>query len=318
MIKYLQYAKFLYVCERVLLINDVKATIHNTRTTHHTSHNRTQQQFIVKNNKQTTKPLKIIPYIGCKSGFSHIFDCLIPTKYGKKIYDVFGGGGGFTFYACKRFGSKNIIYNDHNPVITNLIKSLKEYPQELHTEYEKHYKRSSNDYYLKIRKTNIKDGIVGAGRFYYLAKNAFSGKIRFNSKNEFNCPMRKNAKCPHVTLESLQFLSEMIKHLTITNKKFTEYSNMKDSFVYLDPPYMQNPNGHYNATVELDTFVKYINKIQNNNKIMISEQNSPDYLMLSLDYHIYDVMLNRSLQYFTQKKSYEIIAINYEIPKVDA
>lgn len=268
------------------------------------------QQFMVKN-KRCAKNLKLIPYIGCKSGFAHIFDSLIPDKYGKKIYDVFGGGGGFAFYACDRFGSENVVYNDHNPIIINLIKTLKKYPTELYNEYQTHYKNSDPDYYLKIRKKDLQDGIAGAGRFYYLAKNAFSGKIRFNSRNKFNSPMRKNAKCPQVNLEALQHLSKTIRRLTVSMNDFNEYLTIKNSFIYLDPPYMNNTNGHYNAVVETDMFINFIKKVEKSNKIMISEQNNPNFLGLSSKYKVFQITLNRSLQYFTQHQSKEIIAINY-------
>ena len=37
----------------------------------------------------------MIPCVGNKSGFAHIFDDMIPdSANGKKIFDVFGGGGG--------------------------------------------------------------------------------------------------------------------------------------------------------------------------------------------------------------------------------
>ena len=71
---------------------------------------------------------KIIPYVGCKAGFSHIFDSLIPDGISRRIYDVFGGGGGFAFYACRRFGSKNVTYNDHNHTVANLITDTKGQP----------------------------------------------------------------------------------------------------------------------------------------------------------------------------------------------
>ena len=270
-----------------------------------------QQHFTVHN--KSKQRLKLIPYIGCKSGFAHIFDVLIPNNFGKKIYDVFGGGGGFTFYACNRFGSKNVMYNDHNPVLTNLMECLKKYPEELYAEYQEHYRKSSSEYYLHIRKQKGLDcDVKGAGRFFYLSKNAFSGKIRFNSKNEFNVPMRKNTPCPKIDIKDIVELSETIKYLTIKNKDFKEFQNVNNGLVYLDPPYMNNTNGHYNATVKLDDFIKFVKKVQNNNKVMISEQNTIKELgLLSESYKVFSITLQRSLQYITQSKSKEIIAINY-------
>ena len=257
--------------------------------------------------------LKLIPYVGCKSGFSHIFDDLIPDDHRGKIYDVFGGGGGFTFYACNRFGSENVIYNEHNPVIANLMQTLKQDPDRLYTEYQKHYRNSNSDYFLRLRKMSLSGGVREAGRFLYLAKNAFSGKIRFNSKNEFNCPMRKNSACPQIDREDILHLSDLIHDLAIFQKDYRDTVGMKNGFVYLDPPYMNNANGHYNAVIQIGDFAQYLSKIQNLNRIMISEQNTPEYLLLSSDYRVYDVTLNRSLQYATQNRSKEIIAINYHV-----
>lgn len=266
-------------------------------------------EFTVSNKRSK---LKLIPYIGCKSGFAHIFDALIPNVTGK-ICDVFGGGGGFTFYACDRFGSKNVIYNDHNQIIINLMNFLKSDPDGLCAEYEKHRKRSDADYYLKIRTRSLDDGVIGAGRFFYLAKNAFSGKIRFNSKNEFNSPMRKSAKCPRIDVDNIRDLSDKIKHLKITTKDFKYFKNRDDCFLYLDPPYMNNFNGHYNSVVSLEDFVSFVRSIEKNNKVMISEQNTPKYLKLSNGYVVYYIVLTRSLQYITQNNSKEIIAINYSV-----
>ena len=269
--------------------------------------------------KQYKPSLKIIPYIGCKAGFAHIFDVLIPDirVFNKKIYDLFGGGGGFTFYACNRFGSKNVVYNDHNPVIINFMKSLKKKPNELIHQYQKHHKASNPDYYLDVRDKDLEDDIIGAGRFFYLAKNAFSGKIRFNSKNKFNSPMRKNTKCPQINQEAIKKLSVIIKHLKITRKDFMSFEDVKNNFVYLDPPYLNNTNGHYNSIVEQTDFIEFVKNIETSNKIMISEQNTPEYLKLSPTiYQVFKIKLNRSLQYFTQKdSSREIIAINYKLPK---
>ena len=208
------------------------------------------------NQPSGARRLKLIPYIGCKSGFSHVFDSLVPDDPGR-VYDVFGGGGGFSFYACDRFGSENVEYNDHNPVICNLMKVLKKDPQGLHEEYQGHSKRSSPEYFLEVRRGDLEDGTEGAGRFFYLAKTAFSGKIRFNTKNRFNSPMRKDAGCPMVELDSLLSLSRLIRRMKITNKDYEELGDIKGGFVYLDPPYLNNPNGHDNATVDAGRFLDF-------------------------------------------------------------
>ena len=270
-------------------------------------------KFVVKNNRSK---LRLIPYIGNKSGFSHIFDTLIPDKFSKlKFYDVFGGGGAFTYYACNRFGSENVVYNEKNPVIINLIKHFQKNPLKLFEEYEKHRAKSSSDYYYEIRDKEQNNDMISAGCFLYLAKNAFSGKIRFNPKGKFNCPIRKGSTCPKIDKEQFVELSSLIKKLTISQEDYLYFSDTKNSFLYLDPPYMNNPNWHYSGLIDTDEFISFVNKIKKSNKVMISEQNSAEVLKLTKDFSIQDIFLRRSLQYFTKDKSQEIIAINYNISK---
>ena len=89
--------------------------------------------------------LKLIPYIGCKAGFAEIFNEIIPKNPGH-VYDVFGGGGGLTFYACYRFGPNNVTYHDHNPTMVNLTRSLQQSPKELYAAYQGHEEKSGPEY----------------------------------------------------------------------------------------------------------------------------------------------------------------------------
>lgn len=268
-------------------------------------------------NKRNRK-LHLIPYVGNKSGFAHIFDDLMPDDCGHKggIYDIFGGSGAFTTYCCFRFGnSSDITYNDNNPVLTNFMTCVRDNINDLISEYNKHKEQSSNDYFLKVRaEHSLTDGLKGAGQFFYLAKNAFSGKIRFNKKNLFNAPMRKNTRCPDISEQHFCDISKSIQNITITNKRFEQFAHVKDAFLYLDPPYMNNPNDHYNEVPTTESFTQFVRSTYPYNRIMISEQNTPDNLGISdLQFKVYDVLLRRSLQYVTQRDSKEIIAINYEL-----
>ena len=269
-----------------------------------------QKQYTVLHGQ---RGLALISYIGSKRGFVNIFDELIPDHFkDKKIYDIFGGGGAFTFYVCNRFGSENIVYNDVNPVVTNLIRVLQKHPQKLWKEYQIHRNQFSHEYYYDIREQNLKNGIKDAGRFLFLAKNAFSGKIRFNRHGKFNAPIRLSTiKCPDLSKESVIKLSSIIKKLEITTLSFENFKNLKDSFCYLDPPYLNNPNGHYGNEFGFEEFIEFLDEIQKHNHIMLSEQNSAVDLNLTNQYQVYNVELKRSLQYKTQKNSHEIIAINY-------
>ncbi len=268
------------------------------------------RQYEVRNGRNRCH---LIPYIGNKSGFSDIFDELVPDDAGSgKIVDVFGGSGAFAIYCCFRFGSDRVVYNDNNPVLANFMTLVRDDVAGLIEEYERHRSMSSPDYFLRVRTESLTDGLRGAGRFLYLAKNAFSGKIRFNKKNKFNAPMRKSARCPSLSEERLRTISDAVRGMAITNKNFEEFQDIRDAFLYLDPPYMNNTNAHYNGVPATDSFARFVRATTLHNRVMISEQNEPDAIGIPESYRIYRIALRRSLQYVTQKDSAEIIAINYD------
>ena len=152
------------------------------------------QTFQVSNGRTSCH---LIPYIGNKSGFSHIFDSLIPDSIqGKQIYDAFGGGASFSIYCSYRFGSKYVTYNDNNPTVANFISWVKKDPHGLAEQYETHKDKSDSQYYLDVRDMSLDDGLVGAGRFLYLAKNAFSGKIRFKQFQQVQFPHEEGFQMP--------------------------------------------------------------------------------------------------------------------------
>ena len=267
------------------------------------------EEFVVNNGKKNR--LKLIPYVGCKAGFSDIFDRIVPSSFEGNIYDVFGGSGSFAFYASHRFGSHRVIYNDNNPIVVNLIKHVQTDPKTLWSLYDEHYRQSSTEHYYRVRTRDLEDGVGGAADFLYLAKNAFSGKIRFNSRNKFNSSIRKGSTCPRLNFDALMDLSRVIANLTITNRDYREFTTVQDSLLYLDPPYFNNTNGHYNGVLNLQEFKQFLRSVEDRNHLVLSEQNSPETFDLPNSYTVYPVLLSRSMQYFTQRQSREIIAVNF-------
>ena len=265
--------------------------------------------FVVKNKPRN--PLKLIPYIGCKAGFDKIFDHIIPDTIEGTIYDVFGGSGSFSFYACQRFGSHRVTYNDNNPVVVNLIKQVQSDPTGVWDVYHQHFLKSSVEHYYRVRDLTLEDDVESAGNFLYLAKNAFSGKIRFNASNRFNAPIRKGSSCPKLCRDVLIELSAIIRDMTITNCDYRAFSRLDKAFLYLDPPYFNNTNGHYNGVLCLDEFNHFLRSVESSNRVVLSEQNDPSLFELPNSYTVYPVTLNRSLQYVTRTGSKEIIALNY-------
>ena len=263
----------------------------------------------------------LIPYVGNKSRFSHIFDVLMPDSIeDKEMVDVFGGSGAVTIYMCDRYGaSPRIAYNDVNTVLSNFISVVRRDPESLIKLYQKHRERHSQKYYTAMREKNLTgypatEAEECAGRFLYLAKNAFSGKIRFNKKGKFNSPMRKGSKCPKLDKKRLLWISDTIWDINPCNTDYTAWRDVEDYFLYLDPPYIGNNNGHYGGTVpDREKFAEFVNHISKKNMVMLSEQNTAEQLGLSDEFRTHEVMLRRSLQYVTKHDSKEYIYVNYDV-----
>ena len=87
----------------------------------------TSPPYMVRNGRND---YHLIPYVGNKSGFAHIFDELVPASAGERhIVDVFGGGGSFAIYCCSRFGSEMVTYNDNNPTLANFMRFVRDDPR---------------------------------------------------------------------------------------------------------------------------------------------------------------------------------------------
>ena len=203
--------------------------------------------------KDSTKVVYECPlnYIGSKAKIvSQIM------KYQPKdrttFVDAFGGG----FNVGINSNAKTVIYNDINYLVSNLIRSFKDY--------------DTYDYLLYVKRIIKKFGLEKAKVDSYLAAReyynslpmekrdprllfavilyGFQQQIRFNGQHNFNNPVGMRWFNDKI-LEKMISFSRRIKegNFMFFSENYTELLNYitQDSFVYFDPPY-ELTTGSYN------------------------------------------------------------------------
>lgn len=190
-------------------------------------------------------------YIGSKAKIVPEILRFLPKKYDLFI-DAFGGG----FNVGINISADKVIYNDLNYLVTNLIRSFREY--------------DTYDYLLYIKRIIKKFGLEKANgpayleaRSYYNSLPAekrdsrllftiilygFQQQIRFNGQHDFNNPVGMRWFNDKI-LEKMISFSRHIKegNYEFYSQNYKELRNQMtpSSFVYFDPPYNLT-TGSYN------------------------------------------------------------------------
>lgn len=168
---------------------------------------------------------------------------MIDTKCSTYV-EPFIGGGAVLF----RMQPKKAIINDYNQELINVYKMVRDNLDELLEELKIHEARNSSDYYYEIRALDREDSfkkmsdVEKAARIIYLNKTCYNGLYRVNSSGQFNSPYGRY-KNPNIVNEVvLKSISKYFNtnDIEILNGDYKDVlKNLaKDSFVYLDPPYM--------------------------------------------------------------------------------
>ena len=190
-------------------------------------------------------------YIGSKAKVVPQILKYLPNNFDTFI-DVFGGG----FNVGVNIGSDQVVYNDINHLVTDLIRSFREY--------------DTYDYLLYIRRIINRFGLEKAkaepyleARSYYNSLPAgkrdprllftiilygFQQQIRFNSQHDFNNPVGMRWFNDKI-LEKMISFSRKIKEgdFVFCSENYKDILSQApaSSFIYLDPPYALT-TGAYN------------------------------------------------------------------------
>ena len=250
------------------------------------------------------KPIGL-PYQGSKKKISKKIVEIIKQNFGtdKPIYDIFGGGGAITA-ECVLNGLK-VYYNDLDKTITDMfqrvvsqdrkwIKTMIVSREEFLYIKEKQEKRVDDELKLLVNSfgNNRKSYLYSAewsDMKYNLAieiidkHDVFSGYKQTDTYKNAKRPYDKG-KCERTkVLQQLQQLQQLeqlkrlqrLERLESTNLNYENFSDVKDSILYLDPPYEDTNNG-YKFEFDSLTFYDWAYKMAENNIVLISSYDISD------------------------------------------
>lgn len=137
--------------------------------------------------------------------------------------------------------------NDANEELINVYRVIKSSPDELLKQLAVHAEQNTSEYYYEIRaldrsqQYNELTDIQRAARIIYLNKTCYNGMFRVNSQGQINVPYGKY-KHPNIVNEpGIRALSSYLANdVEILCGDYADalVDLPKNSFVYLDPPYM--------------------------------------------------------------------------------
>lgn len=182
-------------------------------------------------------------YIGSKAKIVSEILKYQPHNYDILI-DAFGGG----FNVGVNVKNHKVIYNDLNYIVTNLIKSFREYDTYNYLLYIKRIikkfklEKANRTAYLEAR--NYYNSLPIEKRdprlLFTIILYGFQQQIRFNSRHDFNNPVGMRWFNDKI-LEKMISYSRIIKEgdYEFCNKNYKElrYLMSSSTFVYFDPPY---------------------------------------------------------------------------------
>lgn len=167
-----------------------------------------------------------------------------PLFSGRYIEPFLGGGAVFF-----KLLPKNAILSDLNPDLINAYKVVRDFPEELIFELNRHQESHSKSYYYDVRASRPDSAVSLAAKFIYLNKTCWNGLYRVNLRGEFNVPI--GTKSNIVGSDNYFELSDALRESVIVCEDFESILSKSEAgdFIFLDPPYTvkHNSNG----------FVKY-------------------------------------------------------------
>ena len=250
-----------------------------------------------------------LPYVGSKKKISKKIVEIIKQNFGtdKTVYDVFGGGGAIT--AELMINGIDVVYNDLDKTITDMFnrvlnqdrdwvktlivnrdefiaireKEIKTVDDELkllvnsfgNDRMNYLYSKQVSDikYNLAVEILEKEDVLVGYKKTttYQRAVNLYEDKLGFVNKHEKHRVLQQLQRLGQ--LQQLQQLEQLQKTI---NKDYKYFSNVKNSILYLDPPYENTKTSSYKSQIDYQEFYDWAYEMSKNSIVLLSSYEVSD------------------------------------------
>ena len=256
-------------------------------------------------------------WAGGKSKMLKILDEFLPNDVDKYI-ETFIGGGSVLLHIMQKFNPTVVFANDIDTNLINYYNNIKNDPKTVITECLD----IKNNYDCESFREKFKTlDRTKASHFFTSNKTSFSGLNNNYSYQAYDRNFSINC------INKIQNVSDVIQNVNFTNENFSNLENVigniEGYFIYLDPPYYGNKEkGLYGEKGilhkefnHLELF-EWIKKYSDNNKIMLSYDDSPFIRELYKDFNIYSFDFVYSMTNTggnTCKSGKEIVITNYKV-----
>ena len=245
-----------------------------------------------------------LPYIGSKKKIAKKLIEIVKQNFDtdKTVYDLFGGGGAITL-ECKLQGL-DVVYNDIDPIpglmIQKILSEDREYLKTLICNREEFFQirdkeEKTIDDHLKLLVNsfgnNKRDYLYSKKHSdvkYKLARTIIENHDCFEGYKQTETYKRciaKNGRLKQFVqiqqieraaqLEKLQQL-ERVKEIKFYNKDYKEFSEIKNSIIYLDPPYEKTRKKYKHNNLDYEEFYSRCKNMSKDNIVLISGYHMPD------------------------------------------
>jgi len=269
-------------------------------------------------------PHVFVPYVGSK--FRHVEKVFLPLVPEHNLFvEVFGGSGSFIFNKPR---SKDEILNDYAADIYNLFHvvayryhSFIELLSRLPLHSRRLFKEFKDHPFPFDSYEDIDYEIYSAVRTFLMQWNSFSGNGRmsnptWSSKGRYKSCRREKTRSIR-TLETLQFFHSRLSSVTLEQQdccKLIDKYNYPDTFLYLDPPYLELED--YYGDVDISLHMRLFESLEKTeSKWMLSYNNHPVIKKLYADYDVREVELWYTAALQNNSKG-ELLILNYDPDKV--